>query len=234
MTANHENIEMVVRAAGSLGNLCQEVAFLGGATTALLLTDPAAESIRPTLDVDVIVEAASRSDYYALEEQLRDLGFRNDQSEDAPICRWLLDDLILDVMPTAGDILGFSNRWYGEALHHAVPYEIAPAIIINLVTAPYFIATKIEAFHGRGKGDYLASHDLEDIIAVVDGRVELVDEVMLSPEPIRIFIAQKVSNLLNLRSFRDALPGHLPPDTASQQRLPLVLKCLHLLAKAGE
>ena len=85
--ANPENMAMVIRAATALGDLRKEVAFLGGATTGFLLTDPAVDDVRSTLDVDVIVEVATRADYYALENRLRELGFRNDRSEGAPLCR---------------------------------------------------------------------------------------------------------------------------------------------------
>lgn len=228
--SNPLNLAMVIRAARGLGDLRKEVAFLGGATTGLLLTDTAAADVRSTLDVDVIVEIASRSDYYVFEERLRALGFRNDTSEGAPLCRWLLDDLILDVMPTADEILGFSNRWYAEALHHAQPCALHDDLSIRLVTAPYFIATKLEAFRGRGKGDYLASHDLEDIVAVLDGRPELIAQVSTSPQDLRGYIAEEIKTLLATRAFLDALPGHLAQDSGSQRRMPMLLDRLKMLA----
>jgi len=78
------NLWMVERIAAALGPLCEEVVFLGGAATGLLLTDPAAPSIRITRDVDVIVEVASRSAYHHLERELRERGFKLDTREGAP------------------------------------------------------------------------------------------------------------------------------------------------------
>jgi hypothetical protein len=81
--------------------------------------------------------------------------------------------------------------------------------IIKLVTPPLFLATKLEAFRGRGGGDFLASHDLEDIIAVVDGRHELLEDVMRSAAPLRAHIAREITALLQMPEFNQALPGHL-------------------------
>ena len=69
--------------------------------------------------------------------------------------------------------LGFSNVWYKPALDSAVVHELEADLRIRAVTAVYFCATKLEAFAGRGKNDYQSSHDLEDLVAVMDGRVEL-------------------------------------------------------------
>ena len=135
-------------------------------------------------------------------------------------------------MPTAEEILGFSNHWYGEALRQAKPYALPQSLSIRLVTAPYFVATKLEAFRGRGKNDYLGSRDLEDILAVVDGRQELAAEVAQASRGLRAFIAQEVAALLDVRAFHDALPGHLPSDSASQRRVQFVLDRLRLLAQA--
>jgi hypothetical protein len=97
--------------AERLGPLRDRVVFVGGAVRGLLLTDPGAAPERPTDDVDVIVEATSAADLDALGVQLRALGFREDASPGAPICRWLVGGVKVDVMPTEGKVLGFRNRW---------------------------------------------------------------------------------------------------------------------------
>jgi hypothetical protein len=48
-----------------LGN----VAFLGGASIVLWITDPAAPALRPTKDVDVVVEVTSRAAFRAFEAE---------------------------------------------------------------------------------------------------------------------------------------------------------------------
>jgi hypothetical protein len=138
----NSNIELLKRVARRLGPLLSEVIFVGGCATGLLITDEAAAEVRPTFDVDVIAEITSYAGYEAFSERLRALGFREDTSEGAPRCRWLIDDMKLDVMPVDEKILGFSNRWYRAAMDGAIAIEIEPALRIRLITAPYFVATK--------------------------------------------------------------------------------------------
>jgi hypothetical protein len=94
------------------------------------------------------------------------------------ICRWRhRGGLILDAMPSEPGILGFENRWQGAAIPHAVDRELPSGSRIRAVSPAYLLATKIEAFKGRGNRDFLGSRDFGDIIALVDGREELLDEV---------------------------------------------------------
>ena len=160
------------------------------------------------------------------------LGLHEDASEGAPTCRWRHGSLILDVLPTDERILGFSNRWYGPAIRAAQTIRVGRHDI-RVVTTPYFLATKLEAFHGRGGHDYRASHDLEDIITVIDGRPELGTEVLAADAAVRDYVAAQAQALLSTRVFLDALPGHLAPDLASQGRLALVSDRLNELAKSG-
>jgi hypothetical protein len=148
------NIAMIAAVARHLGELREKVVFVGGCATGLFISDPAMPEVRATQDVDVIVEVASRQDYYRLEEELRQRGFKQDMTENAPVCRWLVDRIKVDVMPTQEEILGFSNRWYLPAIKDAVPVLLKGDLTIRLVTPPYFLATKIEAFKGRGHGGF--------------------------------------------------------------------------------
>ncbi len=80
------NRQMIKTVAMRLGSLNNEVVFLGGATTELLITDPAAPQTRVSLDVDVIIEIPSRRDFYKLEDDLRPRGFtQSDNEDDDPI-----------------------------------------------------------------------------------------------------------------------------------------------------
>ena len=198
-----------------------ELVFVGGCTTGLFITDPAAGGIRPTKDVDAIVDVTSYAKYAALSERLRALGLAEDATPDAPLCRWRRDDLIVDVMPVDEHVLGFSNRWYPAAIEAARTIDIG-GHLVRVVTPTLFIATKLDAFHGRGGGDIVASHDLEDIIAVVDGRPEIVREVAAASTDVRHYIASELRALLDNRDFTEALGGFLLPDAASQGRRSLL------------
>ncbi len=214
------NLARLTLAAERLAPLLNHIAFVGGCVTSLLITDPAAAPVRTTLDVDAIIQITSYAEFTELEHRLFDLGFR--RREMAPICRWFADDLILDLMPTDASILGFTNRWYKPALEHAEPIRLGKHEI-RVTAAPYFLTTKLEAFHGRGKQDFQMSHDLEDVITILDGRPELIEEIAGSPEDLREYLGAEFRSLLASPAFRDALPGHLLPDAASQQRITIVL-----------
>lgn len=133
-------------------------------------------------------------------------------------------------MPLDEKILGFSNRWYVAAFESAETLVLESSIRIRRITAPLFLATKLEAFKGRGGGDYLASRDMEDLLTVIDGRPELSDEVRSQPRDLRAYLARECKALLRDPRFFDALPGHLLPDSASQSRIPLLLRVLEGLS----
>ena len=143
--------------------------------------------VRSTLDVDCIVDVLSLTNYQKLEKQLFTKGFKKSFEEDV-ICRWRYDEIILDIMPTDEKILGFSNRWYKDSIKQAMTHALTNELNIQSVTAPYFLATKLEAFEARGKHDFLASHDFEDIITVIDGRIELMDEITRIDSPLKKYL----------------------------------------------
>ncbi len=232
MNPNDINALMLESVAQRLGDdLLGELVFVGGAVAGLLITDPAMPAIRPTEDVDLLVQALTLADYHRVEKTLAARGFAHDMSPDAPICRWRVGDVAVDVMPALEDILGFSNPWYPLALDTAEPLALPSGTVIRLVAAPVFLATKLEAFSGRGRGDYLFSHDLGDFLAVIDGRDSLVDECRSSNAGLRAYLRERVAGLLATPAFIDAVPGHLPGDAASQQRVPDLEDKLRALAR---
>ena len=214
----HPNLEMLRAAVKNLGELADEMVFVGGCTTGLFITDESAAEVRATDDVDSIVEVTSYGQYNTFSEKLKAINFREDTRDGAPVCRWVKGETVLNVMPLDEKVLGFTNKWYEPAIEAAETREILPGVIIRVISSPYFCATKFEAFEGRGAGDYLASHDLEDIITVIDGRTEIIDEISRAPEDVREYISGKFAGLLENRQFLDALPGYLLPDEASQGR----------------
>jgi len=235
MNPNDPNVSLLERAAAQLGEaLLEQLVFVGGAVAGVLITDPAMPEIWPTQDVDVICRVLARAEYHQLGSQLRQRGFQEDSRPGAPLCRWCAGDLLLDVMPTQGEILGFSNRWYPLALDTAQLQGLPSGRSIRIVTATVFLATKLEAFRGRGQGDFLFSHDLEDLMTVVDGRASLLEECRLSPPELQNGLAAQFRELLASSDFIEALPAFLPPDQASQQRLPDLLETLRAIAALAE
>ena len=194
------NFNQTVEVAKALGDLVDEVVFVGGCTTALLVDNAAANFVRRTEDVDIIVDIMSRSALTLFGDKLRKRGFNEDMEGDAILCRWVIPYLTgklqVDIMPTDPNLLGFSNRWYRDAIQYAQPYNLTTSLTIQLVNPTYFLATKFEAFHGRGEGDYF-SHDLEDIIYLLEHRSGLAIELMDSNSDVKNYLSSEARGLLN-------------------------------------
>jgi hypothetical protein len=160
-----------------------------------LITDKAAAPIRGTNDVDVIAEIVTYADYIAFSERLRKVHFTEDTGENPLTCRWHNGSLTLDVLALNKEVLGFTNIWYEPALKHAFTVTLPSGQSIRVITAPFFLGTKMEAFKGRGKMDFQASHDLEDFVAVFEGRETLLQEIAASPQPLRRYLADTATAL---------------------------------------
>ncbi|ARP85261.1 hypothetical protein [Bordetella genomosp. 9] len=198
---------MIRHVAGALGpELLGKVAFVGGCTTGLLITDDfSREQVRHTKDVDLIIHVVGYAEWAEVQNQLRSKGFKDILSGDAPICALQLGELRVDFMPDDARLLGFSNRWYSQALSTAEPYAIGDDIVIRLVTPPYFVATKLEAYSGRGNNDPLGSQDVEDILNLCDGREALVNEMAQAPADLRNYVSSALRRLLEHPSMDHAI-----------------------------
>lgn len=183
-------------AAVLLGPLLDEVVFVGGATVHLWITEPGAPPTRATEDVDVVCEVTTRVKYHRLGDRLRERGFQ--EAMGAPvICRWRSADpqLVLDVMPMDPDILGFSNPWYEVAISSAVTITLESGAEIRAAAPAALVATKLCAWKGRGGGDLLRSLDIHDVLTLIDGRPELIEEVASSPLDLRTYVRDGLSEL---------------------------------------
>ena len=228
---DNPNLAILEIAVEALGDLSDSLVFVGGCATGLLVTRVRANQIRATKDVDVVTRVATIAEYHGIETQLTARGFKPDTSPDAPICRWLKAGVTLDVMPSEPGVLSFHNRWYPLAVTTAQKVRLPSGREIKLIAGPTFIATKLEAFKGRGMDDFLMSHDIEDSITIVDGRPALVQEVRGAVRELQAYIAQEIGALMQLPEFLDALAGHLPGDAASQARLPALIAQLSELTR---
>lgn len=224
MNPENPNLAIVELVAYELGQLCEDMVLVGGCAVGLLITDPARPAVRATIDVDLVVEVASLVNYYELEEKLRQRGFKGGDI----ICRWRKGELIVDVMPTMEIGLGFSNKWYPLAVRHATRLELKTGAI-GLVSAPLFLATKIESFNGRGGGNY-EHHDIEDVVNLIDGRPEIVDEVSQGDGEVREYLMAEFDDLLADPTFSDKLTWHLGPSQFDQARTSIVIERMRKVA----
>jgi hypothetical protein len=188
--------------------------FTGGGIVGMLVTDPAAPPPSHTKDVDLVLEIANYQEFIGMEDSLRRLGFTKGQDETASIYAWRWNGVRVDFLPHIElPITGKCNRWFPRLIEEAERAEVLPGRYAWRASAPCFLATKIEAFYSRGRGDFLGSKDIEDIIAVVDGREELMSEMRYSSHDIRGFVSQSLRELINNESFRDSLPQHITDVT---------------------
>lgn len=218
MRPDDPNLPYLILVADALGEtLRNEMVFVGGSAAGLLLTDPAAEDIRATKDVDAVVEATTLSQFYRVEQKLPARGFVRDE-DSGVICRWKHCDtgVQFDLMPVDPTVLGFANRWYPEAVRTANRVQLREGLVIRLISAPAFIATKLEAFVDRGRRDFLSSHDLEDVLIVFDGRPELVEELSRASRTLHEAVGTEIALLIANPDFLDSLPGLLADSTRAQ------------------
>ncbi|MFA6003158.1 MAG: nucleotidyl transferase AbiEii/AbiGii toxin family protein [Elusimicrobiota bacterium] len=225
---------MLAVVAQGLQGLKESVAFVGGAVIDLYISDLGAPQARPTVDVDCVVELASRTRYHDIEAELCRLGFKHAMGPESPICRWEYCGVLVDVMPPQERILGFANRWYPDGLAHAETAILPDGQQIRIFSVAYLLASKIEAFLHRGKGDYLASRDIEDIVALLDGCRELAERFQLAPAEVRSYLIEQFKSFLAQEGFVESVPGHVRDLGHSQARAKCVLALLKELSQGAK
>ncbi|MGV3523469.1 MAG: hypothetical protein ACO1RX_04555 [Candidatus Sericytochromatia bacterium] len=203
------NLDMLQIIAAGLAELKEQVVFVGGAVAELYTQDSGAAPVRPTLDVDLIVNIVSKPEFASMEEQLRRLGFANDFSEDAPICRWLYQGLKVDVMPTDTKVLGFSNDWYHIGYERRVQVEIPKSGPIYILPPAIYMCTKMSATKGRGS-DLIMSHDFEDLVYLISNCQALFEDIQQSDEGVRQFIIKTLNEFQSHPNFEEAITYSLP------------------------
>lgn len=204
----HENLIRLKAVNQALQELEQEYVFVGGATVSLYATNPEITTmVRPTNDVDVVVELATYKGYAELDERLRQIGFRNDMTSGV-ICRYKIQGITVDVMPTHADPIGFSNRWYPEGFHTAIYHTLDDETEIKIFSLPYFVASKWEAFKGRGT-DFRTSTDFEDLVYVFENAEDFEKQFQFAPPHLRQYLREQFEPLLDRDDFEEGLYAHL-------------------------
>lgn len=210
-----KDLSFLTNSIAHLQPLLDEVLFIGGAIVPLYITDPALLYVRPTLDIDILTAATSYHGYQSTVDKLLGLGFRHDL--DGPICRFLKGSLTVDLMTPDESVLGFSNVFYREALESPELFELPNGLTIRIPAPPLMLATKLAAYESRGKSDPAVSKDLDDIVTLVDGRVELIEEVAGARNKLRQFIGAGLRDIATHKIARHILPGlFLGPDAEAR------------------
>jgi len=213
---NIVRIKAVYRALEDLGN---NVVFVGGATVSLYKDRPASET-RITDDVDIVVELLQYADYANIENQLRQKGFVND-IESGVICRYKINGIIVDVMPTNENILGFNNQWYTDGFQNSVEYPLSENESVRIFSSIYFIASKLDAFNDRGDGDGRTSSDFEDIVYVLNNRTAIWEEMKNAPISVKTFLKEEFQKLVAEDYLYEWISSHL--EYNEQRRVNYIL-----------
>ena len=218
MTARDDLRARVVRLLHELNELGDELTIVGGTAPALYEISQAVP-IRPTEDIDVVIESKGPAQWNRLVRKIEDRGFRY-AGAGAPICRYVKGDLQINVMPT-DDSLGFSNRWYAEAVANRIKTDFGVHVIAPL----YFIATKLVAYTDpeRGGGNPFMSIDLDDIVVVVRGIPELLAEIRIGTADVHVFVREQLSALFSGADGLDIVRSHLEGDAGTQALAPALL-----------
>jgi Nucleotidyl transferase AbiEii toxin, Type IV TA system len=214
------NIGVVRKIALALKELREKVAFVGGAVISLYTDDPAADELRPTKDIDLSITLESYGAWAMLQEELAKLGFSPDTSSTI-LCRFIYDDVTVDIMPDEEKILGFSNPWYKPGLQKLEVHHLPQGPEINLFSLPYFLATKFSAFHGRGRGDHRTSHDFEDIIYLTDNCTGIVSLIDGADGEVRKFLIAEYRQVWENKYRIEIISCHLSP-LLSSDRYPII------------
>ena len=188
------NIAVVAEIAEALKDIKQDMVFVGGAVISLYTDDPAADEIRPTQDVDMTINILNLGHWEEVQKKLSELGFQPDPFGHA-ICSYKYNDIPVDIMATEDGPLGPSNRWYKVGFKNLKNVKVKDQEI-KILSAPCYLATKFEAFKNRGN-DYRTSHDIEDIIYVIDNRIDIVSEITEGEPSILLFIREQLQIIIN-------------------------------------
>lgn len=205
------NLKRLQKVACGLGDLNESVVYVGGAVAELYVSDPAATDIRPTMDVDCVVELASYKKFNELCDLLRKKGFQNDQSPDAPICRWIYQGETVDIMPDDEDVIGFSNKWYHPAIANKESRVLPDDTVIYIFPVTYYVATKFEALAGRGGNDLRTSHDFEDIIYILNSCSDFIEHYKNEKdEALKQYLKEKMKALIARSNIMEEIECALP------------------------
>jgi predicted nucleotidyltransferase len=224
-------IQQLELLADKLGDLCEQIVVVGGCSPALILDARLAPDLRPTNDVDILVQADNYRKWINFTEKMKDRGFVVREGD--PIGRYVSGELVVDVMPTEARVLGFTNRWYNKAFIHAVYQSMPSGRSIKTVTPVYFVATKFEAFRHRGKSDLMASPDLEDIITILVEAPVFENELRESDAEVQQYISEQFKDLASQPNYPEFLSAHLRGDEASQAFLPELRQLIGRIASMG-
>lgn len=223
------NLALVAQVALGLKELNQKMVFIGGAVISLYTDDPAADEIRPTTDIDMTINLANYAEWAQMQERLSELEFYPDPHGQS-ICSYQYKKIAIDIMPADDSSIGVTNRWYKPGFSSLEQIELPDGIAITILSAPYFLATKLEAFKDRGSSDFYGSHDFEDIVYLLDNRTTLVSEILAAATGVKSYLKDELLKIRNHPQSHEILSMHIHP-LIREERFPLLLEKIDKILK---
>ncbi len=218
MVNSYKNVVRIKVLAEAFSKLKYKVVFVGGAVVELYCDDPARAEVRPTDDVDVVVEIINLGSYAILEEDLRAIGFNHDMFSSV-MCRYKYHDIVIDIMPTDEHILGFTNIWYKDGLQNSISYDLDDNLTIQIFPLLYFLGSKFEALKSERHGkDYRYDSDFEDIIYIFDNRINIKDELIECKNDVKIYLQKMISALLQRPYIEEEITANLEYSSSNQRK----------------
>jgi len=221
------NINTVALVAKGLQELLPKMVFVGGAVISLYTDDPATDEVRPTSDVDLTIQLVGFAEWTKIQNRLAELKFNPDRQGHA-ICSYLYKSISVDIMPAENGPLGPSNSWYKPGFASLQKVFVGNQVI-RILSSPYFLASKFEAFNTRG-GDPRSSYDFEDIIHVLENRMGIVEEIRNADEMVRSFLKEEFRKIVNDPYSNEIIGAQIHPTRINEQ-LPLIMdKIIQILS----
>jgi predicted nucleotidyltransferase len=198
----------IEKIATALGELNEEVAFVGGSVVGFYANDLAADDVRPTKDIDITLQIASLSKLEMLREELTNKGFKQQMDEDV-ICRFVYDETLVDVMATQAVGWAPANKWFAPGFNHLISKEVGNKTI-RILSLPYFLATKFDAHTDRGGTDPRTSKDFEDITYLLDYVSDLEEQILAAPNDVKTYLTYQFNAILTDSAKQEAILAQLP------------------------
>ena len=221
------NKEIIKRVALALGDLNDVVIYVGGATVSLYINDPAADDVRPTKDIDISLQILSIPQLEEIREQLNEKGFSQSADLDV-ICRFKLDDILVDVMSTKAIGWAPANPWFAKGFEKREEVKM-DTISIQIMPLPYFLASKFSAFEDRGGNDPRQSKDLEDITYILNNRTDWHEVIADSQKEVKDFLKIHLKQILESAGIQEAMRGFLFYEEQSERFKMITDKIDYLL-----
>jgi len=201
------NKEVIKRVASALGELNDAVIYVGGATVSLYINDPAAADVRPTKDIDISLQILTIPQLEEIRQQLVAKGFKQ-SAELGVICRFKLDDILVDVMSTQAVGWAPANPWFADGFDQREGIYIDD-MPIQIMPLAYFLASKFSAFADRGGSDPRYSQDFEDITYILDNRTDWDAILVNAHENVKLFLTIQFKKINASPKLQEAMLGNL-------------------------